>query len=105
MKLLLEKDKERLSYKHKKKIYARLLRGATIELWKTFQQKLWRKKKDCRMIALTHWKKFIAYLGLCTQGRQILKIKAKQRLFQTNKKTLNDIVTSKNKLSKNKNKF
>lgn len=40
MKLLLEKDKERLSYKHKKKIYARLLRGATIELWKTFQQKL-----------------------------------------------------------------
>ena len=37
---ILEKDKERLSYKHKKKIYARLLRGATIELWKTFQQKL-----------------------------------------------------------------
>ena len=27
MKLLLEKDKERLSYKHKKKIYARLLGG------------------------------------------------------------------------------
>ena len=57
------------------------------------------------MIALTYWKKFIAYLDLCTQQKQILKIKAKQMHFQTNKKTLNDIVTSKNKLLKNKNKF
>ena len=53
MKLLLEKDKERLSYKHKKKIYARLL-GGNNRIMADFSTKTMKKKKYCRMIALTY---------------------------------------------------
>ena len=44
MKLLLEKDKERLSYKHKKKIYARLL-GGNNRIMADFSTKTMKKKK------------------------------------------------------------
>ena len=45
MKLLLEKDKERLSYKHKKKIYARLLGGQQQNYGRLFNKNYQEKKK------------------------------------------------------------